>query len=163
MIYANLEVKGIPYLTSHSFLNSCNKLQCHFFHKAQPWNFNFTQSWINARAFEKNYKVLDSIQDKKMQEHSPLCIIYFRVVQRSGRSLQGWRLLDAQADGRVRGQPPLDGFRLPSHRAHWRAGQVHGTHQDRTIQAKLLQILNSHTAGAVTDSSLLFFVSSSSR
>ena len=66
MIYANLEVKGIPYLTSHSFLNSCNKLQCHFFHKAQPENFNFTQSWINGRAFEKKFKkVLDSIQDQK--------------------------------------------------------------------------------------------------
>jgi len=57
---------------------------------------------------------------------------------------KGWRLLDAETDGWVRGKSSLDRLWFPSHWAHRWPGQVLRPWQDRTIQAQLLQILNPH-------------------
>ena len=68
-------------------------------------------------------------------------MILFRVVQRALGAVQGGRLPDAQADGRVRRLAPPHRLRVPPHRAHRRAGQVHGPQQDRALQAQLLPVL----------------------
>ena len=65
-----------------------------------------------------------------------------RAVQCPSRPLQGGRLPDAEADGRIRGQSPSDRLRLSPDGAFGRSGQVHGARKNRTFQAKLLQILS---------------------
>ena len=72
-----------------------------------------------------------------------------RTVQRALGPVQGRRLSDAQADGRVRGLAAPHGLRVAPHRAHRRAGQVHGAQQDGPLQAQLLPVLMSDDDDAI--------------